>query len=57
MTLSVYFTRLALAFLFGTLIGAERQYRLKNAGLRTNTLVSLGSAVFILISISLTDIS
>ncbi|WP_269473609.1 MgtC/SapB family protein [Sphingomonas sp. HMP9] len=32
------------AFVFGTLIGAERQYRQRTAGLRTNTLVALGSA-------------
>ncbi|MCC8094740.1 MAG: MgtC/SapB family protein [Tannerellaceae bacterium] len=55
MELTMYTTRLGLAFLFGLLIGAERQFRLKNAGLRTNTLVALGSAVFILLSISLTD--
>ncbi|MCD7978081.1 MAG: MgtC/SapB family protein [Tannerellaceae bacterium] len=55
MTLTVYLTRLGLAFLFGLLIGAERQIRMKNAGLRTNTLVALGSAAFILLSICLTD--
>ncbi|MCD8264009.1 MAG: MgtC/SapB family protein [Tannerellaceae bacterium] len=57
MSFTIYLTRLVCAFLFGSLIGAERQYRLKNAGLRTNTLVSLGSAVFILLSISLTGIA
>ncbi len=46
---------MGVAFLFGALIGAERQHRLKHAGLRTNTLVCLGSAAFILLSISLTD--
>lgn len=35
------------AFVFGTLIGAERQYRQRTAGLRTNTLVALGSAAFV----------
>ena len=34
------------AFAFGTLIGAERQYRQRSAGLRTNVLVSLGAAAF-----------
>jgi putative Mg2+ transporter-C (MgtC) family protein len=35
------------AFGFGTLIGAERQYRQRSAGLRTNVLVSLGAAAFV----------
>lgn len=57
MTMYVYILRLGLAFLLGAMIGAERQYRLKNAGLRTNTLVSLGSAAFILLSICLTGVT
>lgn len=35
------------AFLLGTMIGAERQYRQRTAGLRTNALVALGSAAFV----------
>lgn len=35
------------AFIFGTLIGAERQYRQRTAGLRTNVLVAIGSAAFV----------
>src|SRR4051812_10652701 len=35
------------AFLLGTLIGAERQYRQRTAGLRTNVLVALGAAAFV----------
>jgi putative Mg2+ transporter-C (MgtC) family protein len=35
------------AFVFGTLIGAERQYRQRSAGLRTNVLVSVGAAAFV----------
>jgi len=35
------------AFLLGTLIGAERQYRQRSAGLRTNVLVALGAAAFV----------
>lgn len=38
---------LGAAFLFGTLIGAERQYRQRTAGLRTNVLVAVGSAAFV----------
>ncbi|MDH6234962.1 putative Mg2+ transporter-C (MgtC) family protein [Mesorhizobium soli] len=35
------------AFILGTLIGAERQYRQRTAGLRTNVLVAVGSAAFV----------
>lgn len=35
------------AFIFGTMIGAERQYRQRTAGLRTNALVALGPAAFV----------
>jgi len=38
---------LTAAFIFGTLIGAERQYRQRTAGLRTNALVALGAAAFV----------
>ncbi len=54
MTIDIFIYRLGLAFLLGASIGLERQYRQKSAGLRTNTLVSLGSAAFILLSLSLT---
>jgi putative Mg2+ transporter-C (MgtC) family protein len=37
---------LATAFVLGTLIGFERQWRQRNAGLRTNVLVALGAAGF-----------
>jgi len=37
---------LATAFALGTLIGLERQWRQRNAGLRTNVLVALGAAAF-----------
>ena len=36
------------AFLLGGLIGFERQWRQRLAGLRTNTLVALGAAIFVL---------
>ncbi|WP_371360273.1 MgtC/SapB family protein, partial [Salmonella sp. E404] len=36
------------AFLLGGLIGFERQWRQRLAGLRTNTLVALGAATFVL---------
>ncbi len=44
------FQMLALSFVLCALIGLERQFRQKSAGLRTHTLVGTGSAVFTLIS-------
>jgi putative Mg2+ transporter-C (MgtC) family protein len=38
---------LAAAFVLGGIIGLERQYRQRTAGLRTNVLVALGSAIFV----------
>jgi putative Mg2+ transporter-C (MgtC) family protein len=38
---------LSAAFVLGALIGAERQYRLRTAGLRTNVLVAVGAAAFV----------
>ena len=38
---------LSAAFLFGGLIGLERQYRQRTAGLRTNILVAVGAAIFV----------
>ena len=38
---------LLIAFVLATLIGAERQYRQRNAGLRTNVLVAVGAAAFV----------
>lgn len=40
-------TRLLLALFLGSLIGIERQWRQRAAGLRTNTLVCLGAAAFV----------
>ena len=42
--------RLGLALVLSTVIGLEREYRQKSAGLRTYTLVGLGSALFLLVS-------
>ena len=39
----------------GFLIGFERQWHHKSAGLRTNILVALGSALFVLLSINMTQ--
>ncbi|MCW3464153.1 MgtC/SapB family protein [Chitinophaga nivalis] len=51
LTIFEFTTRLAVALLLGAIIGVERQWRQKSAGLRTNTLVSLGAAAYILLSI------
>ena len=45
------FYQLTLAVILGGLIGLEREYRRKEAGLRTYALVSLGSALFTIIGI------
>src|SRR5215468_6508587 len=41
------FVSLFAAFVLGTLIGAERQYRQRSGGLRTNVLVAVGAAAFV----------
>src|SRR5258707_15102534 len=38
---------LTAAFILGTLIGAERQYRQRTVGLRANVLVAVGAAAFV----------
>ncbi|MCK0159144.1 MgtC/SapB family protein [Allomuricauda sp. F6463D] len=42
--------KVGLATIAGLLIGLEREYKGKHAGLKTNTLVAIGAAVFVLIS-------
>ncbi|MEJ0093614.1 MAG: MgtC/SapB family protein [Methylocella sp.] len=42
---------LVIAFVLATLIGAERQWRQRNAGLRTNVLVAVGAAAFVTIGV------
>jgi putative Mg2+ transporter-C (MgtC) family protein len=50
-----YFTpdvqHLLIALLIGTIIGSEREYRSKSAGLRTMILVCMGSCLFTILSI------
>ena len=45
-----FILRLFIAGLLGGLIGFEREFRAKEAGLRTHFIVALGSALFMLIS-------
>src|SRR5438067_3703328 len=47
------FLRLALAAGLGGAIGLEREFRQKPAGLRTNMLIALGSALFSILSVEL----
>jgi len=42
--------RIVLAFILGALVGFERELSRKPAGLRTNSLVGLGSALFTILS-------
>jgi putative Mg2+ transporter-C (MgtC) family protein len=49
--------RLLLAACIGGLVGLEREMRGRQAGFRTNILVCVGSALVMLVSISLADVS
>jgi len=53
-TISQFEIRLLIALLLGAAIGFERQWRHKMAGVKTNALVSLGSALFILLAAKIT---
>ena len=48
-----WLTKLGLALLVGTIIGAEREYKNKSAGLRTLVLICLGSTLFTILSTEL----
>jgi putative Mg2+ transporter-C (MgtC) family protein len=45
------FVRIAVAGLLGLALGVEREFHQKPAGLRTNALISIGSALFTVISL------
>ncbi|MFD3448386.1 MgtC/SapB family protein [Microbacteriaceae bacterium 4G12] len=47
--------RLFISVVVGALIGTERQWRHRMAGLRTNALVSLGACLFVLLSFMVTQ--
>lgn len=49
MTWTDFTLRLFCAFVLGSLIGLERQWRHRIAGLRTNVLVSSGAALFVML--------
>ncbi len=50
-----FILKISLAFLFGTAIGAERQWRHKVADLRTNALVAVGAALYVSLSVMMVD--
>ena len=52
---SIHLLKLLLALLLGILVGIERQLSGKTAGLKTHALVSMGSALFVIISIIVSD--
>ncbi len=51
MSSAVFTERILIALLLGVVIGIERQWRQRMAGLRTNALVAVGAALFASISI------
>ena len=53
MPLRDFFFRMALAAVLGMAIGIERELRRKPAGLRTNILIAVGSAIFTIMSIEI----
>lgn len=55
MSLSEFSLRLACALLCGAAIGIERQWRQRSAGLRTYTLVAIGSTLFIVVGCAIDD--
>lgn len=50
MVWNLFAVRLALALVLGTMVGAERQWRQRMAGLRTNALVAAGAAMFVMLT-------
>ena len=50
-SIGLFALRIVVALLLGVVIGLERQWRQRMAGLRTNALVSVGAALFASISI------
>lgn len=51
MVIQEFAIRAGAALLSGLLIGVEREIQNKNAGLKTNALVSLGASIFVMLSL------
>ena len=47
--------KLLISFALGGIIGAEREYRSKSAGLRTLILIAMGSTLFTILSIKISS--
>ncbi|MBU8921462.1 MAG: MgtC/SapB family protein [Bacteroidales bacterium] len=56
-TLSIYLPRLLLAMAVGGIIGLEREFHGKPAGIRTNILMCVGSCLIMIISIEVAKMS
>ena len=57
LTVADFALRLAIGVGCGALIGLERQWRARGAGLRTNALVAAGATVFVLYAVATPDTS
>jgi len=55
MTSTEFTIRLLSAAVAGLVIGFERQWNNRSAGIRTTTLVAIGAALFVLLSINITE--
>jgi putative Mg2+ transporter-C (MgtC) family protein len=55
--ISTYVTRLVIALLIGGVVGLEREFKGKPAGIRTNILICIGSCLFMMISIEVARLS
>lgn len=55
MTEAEFGLRLLAGLVLGSVIGIERQWRQRTAGLRTNTLVSVGAALFVALSVGMEE--
>ena len=53
MPFETFLVRLCVAVGAGLLIGLEREIKHKDAGIRTHALVSLGSAIYMLVALEL----
>ena len=55
MELQDFIIRVSLALGSGFLIGLEREFKSKSAGLKTNMLVALGASIFVLVSLEFSN--
>lgn len=51
MALDLFAIRASIALLLGLLIGMERQWRQRHAGIRTYSLVALGSSMYVMLAL------